>query len=473
MLTRLEADGFKNLLAFDADFGPYTCIAGPNAIGKSNIFDVIEFLSLLADKSFMEASQELRVAGQRSGDPSTIFWRERSGAFSDMTLAAEMILPPDVEDDFGRQAKPTTTFVRYELTLRYVPSEQSASGRAGRILLVSEQLRHVRKTDAPGKLKWSQNRKTFRDAVVTGRRSGTAYISTHVDDNSASVVEIHQDGGSRGKGRLSSAERAPRTVISTTTTIDDPTILAARREMQSWRKLSLEPSSMRSPDALNDPSSVATDGSHLASTLYRLAGDRPESVYASVASTASALVDVRKVDVELDAQRDLLTLRAQLGTGPMLPAKALSDGTLRFLTLCILNQDSTFDGVICMEEPENGIHPAKIEAMVGLLRDLAVDLSRPPGQDNPFRQIIVNTHSPYFVALQHDSELLLASPVTVKRGSEIVRTIRLLPRKGTWRDGSSGFAGSRASIIDYLRYPENAPQNQQLDYPERDLELRI
>ena len=48
MLTRLEVDGFKNLLGFDAYFGPYTCIAGPNAVGKSNIFDAIEFLSLLA-----------------------------------------------------------------------------------------------------------------------------------------------------------------------------------------------------------------------------------------------------------------------------------------------------------------------------------------------------------------------------------------------------------------------------------------
>ena len=30
MLTRLEADGFKNLLDFGVDFGPFNCIAGPN-----------------------------------------------------------------------------------------------------------------------------------------------------------------------------------------------------------------------------------------------------------------------------------------------------------------------------------------------------------------------------------------------------------------------------------------------------------
>ncbi len=30
MLTRIEVDGFKNLVDFSLDFGPYTCIAGEN-----------------------------------------------------------------------------------------------------------------------------------------------------------------------------------------------------------------------------------------------------------------------------------------------------------------------------------------------------------------------------------------------------------------------------------------------------------
>ena len=46
MLTRLEADGFKNLLGFQVDLGPFNCIASQNGVGKSNIFDAIRFLSL-------------------------------------------------------------------------------------------------------------------------------------------------------------------------------------------------------------------------------------------------------------------------------------------------------------------------------------------------------------------------------------------------------------------------------------------
>ena len=61
MLTRLEVDGFKNLLGFTVEFGPFTCIAGANAVGKSNLFDAIEFLSLLADHTLDEAAARVRA----------------------------------------------------------------------------------------------------------------------------------------------------------------------------------------------------------------------------------------------------------------------------------------------------------------------------------------------------------------------------------------------------------------------------
>ena len=387
-----------------------------------------------------------------------------------MTLSAEMIVPMEVEDDFGRVAHPTTTFLRYTVKLRYLPPDTAAFTRFGRIALVSESLTHITKSVAAKHLKWKHNASTFRDAVVSGRRSGVAYISTRIEEDGTVVVEVHQDGGSRGKARPSPADRAPRTIVATTTTADEPTILAARREMQNWRKLALEPSAMRTPDSMTDSSRVGADGAHLAAALYRLVEASSEAVYSDVASNASELVDVREVVVDVDPKRDILTLQARIGSGPMLPARALSDGTLRFLALCILLQDANFEGVMCMEEPENGIHPAKIDAMVHLLRQLAVDPTKAPGTSNPFRQVIVNTHSPYFVVLQEDSELLVATPATVRRDDGIARTIRLLPMKDTWRAGDQGFAGSRASIVDYLRFPPEAPQ--MLDWAERPVELQ-
>jgi AAA15 family ATPase/GTPase len=56
MLTRFKVNGFKNLMDVDVRFGPFTCVAGVNGVGKSNLFDAIRFLSLLASKTLIEAA---------------------------------------------------------------------------------------------------------------------------------------------------------------------------------------------------------------------------------------------------------------------------------------------------------------------------------------------------------------------------------------------------------------------------------
>ena len=68
MLTRLKVSGFKNLVDVDIRFGPFTCVAGPNGVGKSNLFDAIRFLSAIsADQPLIEAAE---VSPARGGPPT-------------------------------------------------------------------------------------------------------------------------------------------------------------------------------------------------------------------------------------------------------------------------------------------------------------------------------------------------------------------------------------------------------------------
>ncbi len=463
MLTRLEVTGFKNLFDIVVEFGPFTCIAGPNALGKSNLFDAIEFLSLAMDYPFMEAAQQIRAAGSRMGDPRTLFWVDGTGeAPPRMVLAAEMIVPEVVYDDFGQEARATSTFLRYELTLEYVPPTGVGPVQIGGIRLVHEDLDYITQSKAAARLRWKSSASRFRQRVVKNDRKGTGYISTAGDG----VFQVHQDGGSRGQPRRSAI--APRTVLSTINTSDDPTALAARREMQQWRNLALEPSAMRAPDSITGTSVIGPNGAHLAAALFRLArqGQEP-AIYAEVAATASALTDVREMNVDFDPKRDLLTLEAKLGSGPFLPSRALSDGTMRFLALSVIQADESFGGLICMEEPENGIHPAKIQAMVTLLRDLAVDPQEVPDADNPLRQVIVNTHSPRFVVFQNDDDLLVALPRSLVINGRTVQTLKFAPMWGSWRADSEGDGVSKGLIGEYLTAPEDAPM--MLDWPGRAL----
>ncbi|WP_033218215.1 AAA family ATPase [Kitasatospora phosalacinea] len=464
MLTRLEVHGFKNLLDTAIDFGPFTCIAGANGTGKSNVFDAVQFLSLLADKSMMEAAQEVRgVHGERHGDPRDLFWKGFGSQRLRMRFAAEMIVPLAIEDDFGRATKPTTSFLRYELEIGY--QDPSGLDRFGRLTLLHEELRHITKGAAKRHLRFPHSAGQFRDKVIVGHRSGAPFISTDIDAESGSpIVKIHQDGGSRGQPKPAAASRAPATVVSTITSSDDPTILAARREMESWRRLALEPSALRSADRFIDPQVMGVDGVHLPAALYRVAhtvaGEDPEQVYARVAGRLSDLTGVQVSDlaVDQDEVRQLLTVQVRESDGMVLPARSLSEGTLRFLALCVLLEDPTVRGMLCMEEPENGIHPANLVPMVDLVRDLAVDPMTAPGTDNPFRQVLINTHSPGVVQLVSPDDLLFADTALhpLEDGS-IARALRLRPLRDTWRvpEGHRTYV-TKADILPYLTTPPGA-----------------
>ncbi|OLO63631.1 hypothetical protein BKH23_01330 [Actinomyces oris] len=80
MLTRFEVSGFKNLNDVVVEFGPFTCVAGPNAVGKSNLFDAIRFLSGLADSTFTEVCAGVRSVEKGYSSnlgslfPETVMW---------------------------------------------------------------------------------------------------------------------------------------------------------------------------------------------------------------------------------------------------------------------------------------------------------------------------------------------------------------------------------------------------------------
>src|SRR5665647_1898385 len=115
MLTRLRVSGFKNLVDVDVRFGPFTCIAGANGIGKSNLFDAIRFLSALADRSLIDAALSVRDEGGRAADVRSLFHRVGDEYGDRMLFEAEMIVPQQGLDDLGQEAEARITFLRYTL----------------------------------------------------------------------------------------------------------------------------------------------------------------------------------------------------------------------------------------------------------------------------------------------------------------------------------------------------------------------
>jgi len=376
VLTRFEVSGFKNLRDVVVDFGPFTCIAGPNGVGKSNLFDAIQLLSALSRTPFSRAFGEIRAGGGQRGTVRSMLSPRVLAGEENLRLAAELIVPGTTEI-VHRSPFMTTgavrrnvrnTFLRYEIEL----SVDDSDGVAPRLGIVRESLAPLRMESLPEPM-----RAVFADYVVEGEWNNIndIFVTHPLRPCEKGVPTIYVLDTTFDEERdpydfMDSIEvnGMEATALSMVDLDVPPEVRAVRREMASWRFLSLEPSAMRAADSVDEVGPISATGAHVPAFLHRRERRDGSAVCDEVRRAVSALVDIRSLRVVPNG--DFLELRARLGEGPELPARSLSDGTLRFLTLAALGVSDDI-GLIALEEPENGIHPAKIEAMLGLLRSLS------------------------------------------------------------------------------------------------------
>lgn len=129
------------------------------------------------------------------------------------------------------------------------------------------------------------------------------------------------------------------------------------------------------------------------------------------------------LEVALDGGRLVLYLQESNRT---VPARRLSDGTLRYLCLLAILLDPAPPPLVVIEEPELGLHPD----MFPILRDLLQSASART-------QLVVTTHSPTLVdAFTETPEVILVC----ERIDAATRVRRLDPTQiGSWREfGSLG-----------------------------------
>ena len=378
-----------------------------------------------------------------------------------------------------RNIRLQNTFLRYEIEL----SVDDSDGVAPRLGIVRESLAPLGIGSLPDPMRavcadyvvsesWSNIFATHSDE--NPRRDGTVFVDIldQIDDEEMGLVDLVDSVEIDG---------TKAAVLSMTDLVVAHEVRAVRREMASWRFLSLEPSAMRAADDVDEVGPISATGAHVPAFLYRKERRDGSAVCDEVRRAVSALVDIRSLQVVPNG--DFLELRARLGEGPELPARSLSDGTLRFLTLAALGVSDDI-GLIALEEPENGIHPAKIEAMLGLLRSLSqpeepeedrlddwswLAPTEPIDPIGPkigrLRQVLVNTHSPYLVeeVLRRAPDDVLCAVLWTRQEPDGRRSssASFHPLAGTWRvqrwkeqGGPRAMAPvSRSRLVDYLRDP--------------------
>jgi len=157
-----------------------------------------------------------------------------------------------------------------------------------------------------------------------------------------------------------------------------------RSEMSGWRAYYLDPRvAMREAKPPSDVHDIGVLGGDIAPFLYRLQAERNKHFAAIKRTLRSLIPSVEDLTVDLDRKRGVLDINIRQG-GTEFSSRIISEGTLRVLALCALAANPWSGSLMAFEEPENGVHPRRLELMAELLSSLAVDQGR---------QLIVTTHS--------------------------------------------------------------------------------
>jgi predicted ATPase len=385
MITHIKINGFKSFSNFEMTFTPLTVIAGVNASGKSNLFDALKLLSRLAETDLKTAFSEQR------GNADELFTQYDDDDYAtEMQFTVEMLVDRNIKDNWGGTAELNNTRLRYSLSIARVLSEHGFQN----LTIAHESLEKIKPEDD----KWAQQMlKESKGLWKTLRAGGSKepFIKAEKEGDSGIIaIKIRQDGGHGGKATPANA--ASQTVLGGINSIDFRHAFAAKEEMRNWKFLQLNPDDLREPTKqdVGIKDQITQTGKNLAAALFRITQQDPYSIKEISRKLNSFLPDFIEVQVHDDRNNRQYIIKLKGEDGKEFTQRVLSEGTLRLLALCVLEYDNDHKGLLCFEEPENGIHPFRIEAIAQLLKNLSVDFNK---EYDYLRQVIVNTHSPVLI----------------------------------------------------------------------------
>ncbi len=124
-------------------------------------------------------------------------------------------------------------------------------------------------------------------------------------------------------------------------------------------------------------------------------------------------IDIDEIEVGIGDQKDIgYTIELRTKSGARVSGDAMSDGVLLYLAYLYLIHTAS-EGLLIIEEPETGIHPALLKEVVSLIRDLTVGKHGVPAT-----RVLMTTHSPILL-----NEILPNEIRVVRRGERGGTTI--------------------------------------------------
>ena len=339
MLTSLKIQGYRPFRDLIARLDPLVVLVGANGSGKSSLF---EFLRFLRDGAHQEIPPEI-VAGSvgqqifhRPG-PERFWW--------------------SLEFDF-QQTYP----------LRY---QGELSGPIGR------------------------TRVSFERVVTAPPRGTKPYLFMNVKEGEGKV----QDPESKKLRRQDIAlRRSNQLALSTMTNPALYTLYSLRETLRSWRfysAFSIDHHKIRKTVPIEQEPTLHEDAGNLSSVLHYLMTEHPAVFDELQIHLRSVVPGFRRLAVKArGGPGEVIAFWSEGGVDEDLTLADLSDGTLRLICWFVLALMPNPPALICIDEPDQGVHPRTLPVLGGLLAKAS---SR--------TQILLATHASYFL-MQFDLKQL-------------------------------------------------------------------
>lgn len=337
MIRHLQIERYKSIRTALIPLGPLRILIGPNAAGKSNVIDTLRLLS--------EAVREdVETAVTRRGDLKEVVFLAAPENQQTFEISLDYFVPD-----------PSVPTSRSDMTYRVQVGERH--GRPG-VSLEELRIKRVRGERGRSKIwfsaKWGKGQ-ALRDTKTLAREP--------FDTGDPGVLAL------KALGFLDAY----------------PRIRALRRFIEGWRFLTVDLARIREPQRDRRDTELAPDAANLANVLRTLEGTDRACYDAILESVHSLLTQVEDISTNVDRGRVILLLRER-GMPRPLEALSLSDGTLRILAIVTALQTMPEHGLLCVEEPEHGVHPLVFGPLLDLVRE------RCPSDGS--RQTLLTTHSP-------------------------------------------------------------------------------
>lgn len=319
-----------------------SCLIGPNGSGKSTVLDAFGFIAdcllegveAACDKQHRGGFDRLRTQGSEGPIAFEIFFEA---------------------DDAARP-------IVYELSIDLVSGVPS---------VVKETLRQRQKGETRGKPYYFLKLEKGRGKVWLGQ-------SVNVKASRKDSQKVELAGLDKlGIATLGSLSEHPR-------------IVRLRKYIEQWYLSYFIPDAARTLPPAGAQRWLNREGSNIGNVLQYYQRQYPDEFESIIKRLAKAIPGLLKITPESSKDKRLLLKFDERGYRDPFYQQSMSDGTLKMLAYAVLLEDPEPRPFIGIEEPENGLYVRLVERLAGTFSSRANRMALAT-------QILVTTHSPYFV----------------------------------------------------------------------------